>query len=167
MMIGNKKKLVASVAVVFSSVLLTSDNNVSSAFCPTSFSGHRKVVEINDVNKQRRSWAVVSMAPIEIEDDGDDDIEQRWGMRKRMRQSVTSAKERVKRLVSPLKNISDEVDDVVSKGGQPIAEVLTDAAVSAAEMAAEKAAEEVRSTAFAVIQRTYGSGEGTSSSASL
>ena len=84
-----------------------------------------------------------------------------------MRQSVTSAKERVKRLVSPLKNISEEVEDVVSKGGQPIAEVLTDAAVSAAEMAAEKAAEEVRSTAFAVIQRTYGSGEGTSSSASL
>ncbi len=166
-MMGNKKKkLAASVVVVFSSVLLTSNNNVSSAFCPTSFSGRRKVVEINDA-KQRRNWSVVSMAPIEIEDDDDDDVEQRWGMRKRMRQSVTSAKERVKRLVSPLKNISEEVEDVVSKGGQPIAEVLTDAAVNAAEMAAEKAAEEVRSTAFAVIQRTYGSGEGTSSSASL
>ena len=173
MMIGNQKKLAASVVVFSSVVLLTSNNNVSSAFCPTSFSGHRKLsieiddrYEINDVSK-RRSWSVVSMSPIEIEDDDDDDVEQRWGMRKRMRQSVTSAKERVKRLVSPLKNISEEVEDVVSKGGQPIAEVLTDAAVSAAEMAAEKAAEEVRSTAFAVIQRTYGSVEGTSSSASL
>ena len=49
-----------------------------------------------------------------------------------------------------LQNTLSEVEDVVlTKGGQPIAEVLADAALSAAEMAAE----EVRSTAFSVIQR--------------
>lgn len=72
-----------------------------------------------------------------------------------MRKSVTSAKEKMKRLVrssgyTNLQNTLSEVEDVVlTKGGQPIAEVLADAALSAAEMAAE----EVRSTAFSVIQR--------------
>mmetsp|Transcript_9390 Transcript_9390/g.15561 ORF Transcript_9390/g.15561 Transcript_9390/m.15561 type:complete len:588 (-) Transcript_9390:34-1797(-) len=77
------------------------------------------------------------------------------GVRNRMRKSVTSAKEKMKRLVrssgyTNLQNTLSEVEDVVlTKGGQPIAEVLADAALSAAEMAAE----EVRSTAFSVIQR--------------
>ncbi len=76
------------------------------------------------------------------------------GVRNRMRKSVTSAKERMKRLVSgSLQNISEVEDVVLTKGGQPIAEVLADAAISAAEMAAE----EVRSTAFSVIQRTTSS----------
>jgi len=79
-----------------------------------------------------------------------------------MRKSVTSAKERVKRLVTSsgnntnnlLQNTISEVVEDTKKGklttGQPIAEVLADAALNAAEMAAE----EVRSTAFSVIQRT-------------
>jgi len=71
-----------------------------------------------------------------------------------MRKSVTSAKERVKRLLPGLSEVEDNVVQFTKKGGQPIAEVLADAAMNAAEMAAE----EVRSTALSVILRSPSSG---------
>jgi len=71
-----------------------------------------------------------------------------------MRKSVTSAKERVKRLLPGLSDVEDNVVQFTKKGGQPIAEVLADAAMNAAEMAAE----EVRSTALSVILRSPSSG---------
>lgn len=68
------------------------------------------------------------------------------GMRSRLRQSMTKAGRKVQRLVA------GGSSTVVSKGGSPIAGVLTDAAVNAANMAKE----EVRTAARDVIQRAYG-----------
>jgi len=166
-------------SITCSSCLITTTD---AFFCPTSFSNshyksstlptavryyyyydHHEINLRNSGGPKRTSRILLSAAAAATSDDDDNDDtststsseeQQRvgGGVRNRMRKSVTSAKERVKRLVTgSLQNIS-EVEDVVlsGKGGQPIAEVLADAAISAAEMAAE----EVRSTAFAVIQRT-------------
>lgn len=166
-------------AVVFSLFIWSVCFSHLSAFCP-SVSSHKSLFAVryfydqelslrNDDSKtQRRGPRATSRRLLAGTTDNDNGAssssssdEQKTGVRNRMRNSVTSAKERVKRLVSGgLQNISD-VEDVVlsSKGGQPIAEVLADAAMSAAEMAAE----EVRSTAFSVIQRTSSSRNGSSS----
>ena len=152
---------------VFFTVLIWS--NCSSccsiyAFCPSSHTPLLRLRQhsssctnrITDISNQNRPRIHNSLYAT-TSDDKNSSQEERLhrqrgggGVRNRMRKSVTSAKERVKRLVSnSLQNISEVEDVVLTKGGQPIAEVLTDAAMSAAEMAAE----EVRSTAFSVIQR--------------
>eukprot|EP00985_Skeletonema_marinoi_P005608 scaffold2436_cov132-Skeletonema_marinoi.AAC.3 len=87
-------------------------------------------------------------------ENNNDDVVASSGVRNRMRKSVTSAKERVKRLLPGLSEVEDNVVQFTKKGGQPIAEVLADAAMNAAEMAAE----EVRSTALSVILRSPSSG---------
>jgi len=167
-------------AVAFSIFLWSISSIVTcAAFCP-SFSSHKKSslavryyydqefhLRNGGPPRRRTSPTLLAAAAATSDDDDSDtstsspDEQQRGrGVRNRMRQSVTSAKERVKRLVSgSLQNISEVEDVVLSKGGQPIAEVLADAAMSAAEMAAE----EVRSTAFSVIQRTRFNGSSPSS----
>jgi hypothetical protein len=167
-------------AVAFSIFLWSISSIVTcAAFCP-SFSSHKKSslavrcdydqefhLRNGGPPRRRTSPTLLAAAAATSDDDDSDtstsspDEQQRGrGVRNRMRQSVTSAKERVKRLVSgSLQNISEVEDVVLSKGGQPIAEVLADAAMSAAEMAAE----EVRSTAFSVIQRTRFNGSSSSS----
>jgi len=82
-------------------------------------------------------------SPTEIKNEEHSD---KQGIRSRLRQSVTKASRKVQRLVA------GGSSTVVSKGGSPIAGVLTDAAVNAANMAKE----EVRTAARDVIQRAYG-----------
>mmetsp|Transcript_3643 Transcript_3643/g.5265 ORF Transcript_3643/g.5265 Transcript_3643/m.5265 type:complete len:601 (+) Transcript_3643:211-2013(+) len=147
--------------VVFSFLTWSISSQYSSAFCP-SCPSQNSLVHYNYNNHgfggeaSTQKWSRISPKLFTVTNDSSDDdhtnnhhdataSSSRVGVRNRMRKSVTSAKERVKRLVSGSNN---DLQSTLS--GQPIAEVLADAAISAAEMAAE----EIRSTAFSVIQRT-------------
>mmetsp|Transcript_14511 Transcript_14511/g.29682 ORF Transcript_14511/g.29682 Transcript_14511/m.29682 type:complete len:584 (+) Transcript_14511:80-1831(+) len=144
-------------AAVFSFFIWSICSSCLSAFTP-SLSNHKSKSFIALHNKFSFSNDASRISPklftaTNNNDNNNDDVVSSSGVRNRMRKSVTSAKERVKRLLPGLSEVEDNVT-VLTKGGQPIAEVLADAAMNAAEMAAE----EVRSTALSVILRSPSSG---------
>lgn len=110
---------------------------------------------VNDVDTSDASSTIAidnnASRQTEANDNEEINDQLRQGVRARVRQSVTNASKKVKNLWDPA--TSSQVRQVVTlgatKGGSPIATVLTDAAVNAAELAAE----EVRSAALDVLQR--------------
>mmetsp|Transcript_30011 Transcript_30011/g.45407 ORF Transcript_30011/g.45407 Transcript_30011/m.45407 type:complete len:588 (-) Transcript_30011:384-2147(-) len=151
-------------AAVFSLFIWSICSSCLYAFTPSSVSSHKsksfialhnKFSFTNHASNQQHRSRIPKLFTATNNDNNNNDASSS-GVRYRMRKSVTSAKERVKRLLPGLSDVEDNVVQFTKKGGQPIAEVLADAAMSAAEMAAE----EVRSTALSVILRSPSSGSG-------
>eukprot|EP00984_Skeletonema_dohrnii_P031170 scaffold23346_cov93-Skeletonema_dohrnii-CCMP3373.AAC.1 len=151
-------------AAVFSLFIWSICSSCLYAFTPSSVSSHKsksfialhnKFSFTNHASNQQHRSRIPKLFTA-TNNDNNNDVVSSSGVRNRMRKSVTSAKERVKRLLPGLSDVEDNVVQFTKKGGQPIAKILEDAAMSAAEMAAE----EVRSTALSVILRSPSSGSG-------
>mmetsp|Transcript_20888 Transcript_20888/g.31133 ORF Transcript_20888/g.31133 Transcript_20888/m.31133 type:complete len:585 (+) Transcript_20888:99-1853(+) len=138
-------------AAVFSLFIWSICSSFVCAFTTPSLSSHKSKSFHNKFSiRNHASRISPQLLTATNNNDNNNDEVSSSGVRNRMRKSVTSAKERVKRLLPGLSDVEDNVVQFTKKGGQPIAEVLADAAMNAAEMAAE----EVRSTALSVILRS-------------